>query len=55
MLPYTLIQEADDRLRKRVRRTELIHSHHFSEKLGIPIYFKCENLQRTGAFRFEAP
>lgn len=51
MLPYTLIQEADDRLRKRVRRTELIHSHHFSEKLGIPIYFKCENLQRTGAFR----
>ncbi|AAR33818.1 threonine ammonia-lyase [Geobacter sulfurreducens] len=51
MLPYTLIQEADDRLRKRVRRTELIHSHHFSEKLGIPIYFKCENLQRTGAFK----
>ncbi|BBA69028.1 threonine ammonia-lyase [Geobacter sulfurreducens] len=51
MLPYTLIQEADDRLRKRVRRTELIHSHHFSEKLGVPIYFKCENLQRTGAFK----
>ena len=51
MLPYNLILEADDRLRKRVRRTELIHSHHFSEKLGVPLYFKCENLQRTGSFK----
>lgn len=46
-----LIHEAYDRLRKRVRRTELIHSHFFSEKLGYPVYFKCENLQRTGAFK----
>ena len=51
MLTYNLIQEAADRLKKRVRRTELIHSHHFSEKLGIPLFFKCENLQRTGAFK----
>jgi threonine dehydratase len=51
MLPYELIVEAYDRLRKRVRRTELIYSHHFSEKVGTPIYFKCENLQRTGSFK----
>ena len=51
MLPYDLIVEAADRLAKRVRRTELIHSHHFSEKLGFPLYFKCENLQRTGSFK----
>jgi len=51
MLPYNLILEAADRLAKRVRRTELIHSHHFSEKLGVPLYFKCENLQRTGSFK----
>lgn len=51
MLSYELIHEAADRLKKRVRRTELIHSHHFSEKLGVPLYFKCENLQRTGAFK----
>ena len=51
MLPYDLIAEAADRLRKRVRHTELIHSHHFSEKLGFPLYFKCENLQRTGSFK----
>jgi threonine dehydratase len=51
MLSYELILEADDRLKKRVRRTEIIHSHHFSDKLGIPLYFKCENLQRTGSFK----
>ncbi len=46
-----LIHEAYDRLRKRVRRTELIYSHYYSEKLGVPLYFKCENLQRTGSFK----
>jgi threonine dehydratase len=51
MLTYSLIHEAADRLKKRVRRTELIHSHHFSEKLGFPVHFKCENLQRTGSFK----
>jgi len=48
---YDLIQEAHDRLKKRVRRTELIYSHYYTEKLGVPLYFKCENLQRTGSFK----
>lgn len=51
MLPYAFVHEAADRLKKRIRRTELILSHHFSDRLGIPVYFKCENLQRTGAFK----
>jgi len=46
-----LIHEAYDRLKKRVRRTELIYSHYYAEKLGVPLYFKCENLQRTGSFK----
>jgi threonine dehydratase len=46
-----LILEAYDRLRKRVRRTELIYSHYYTEKLGVPLLFKCENLQRTGSFK----
>ncbi len=46
-----LIREAYDRLKKRVRRTELIYSHYYTEKLGLPLYFKCENLQRTGSFK----
>lgn len=46
-----LIYEAHDRLKKRVRRTELMYSHYYTEKLGVPLYFKCENLQRTGSFK----
>lgn len=46
-----LIQEAYDRLKKRVRRTELMYSHYYTEKLGVPLYVKCENLQRTGSFK----
>ncbi len=46
-----LISDAYDRLKKRVRRSELIYSHYYSEQLGVPLYFKCENLQRTGSFK----
>ncbi|MFZ4855270.1 MAG: threonine ammonia-lyase [Desulfuromonadaceae bacterium] len=47
----SLISDAYDRLRKRVRRSELMYSHYYSEQLGLPLYFKCENLQRTGSFK----
>lgn len=48
---HELIHEAYDRLRKRVRKTELIHSHYYSERTGSPLFLKCENLQRTGSFK----
>jgi threonine dehydratase len=32
--------------------TPMLHSRALSEKLGGPVYLKCENLQRTGAFKF---
>jgi threonine dehydratase len=51
MLDYQLIREAAARLENKVRRTELIPSHSFSERLGLPVFFKCENLQRTGSFK----
>jgi threonine dehydratase len=51
VLSFSLIQEAVERLEKRIRRTELIHSPHFSERIGSPIFLKCENLQRTGSFK----
>lgn len=46
-----LISDAYDNLKKRVRRSELIYSHHYAEQLGLPLFFKCENLQRTGSFK----
>ena len=51
MLNLNLIHAADVTLKKHIRRTELIHSHYFSELLGCPLFFKCENLQRTGSFK----
>jgi threonine dehydratase len=51
MLALTQIREAAAALRGRFRRTELIHSHYFSELIDLPVYFKCENLQRSGSFK----
>ncbi|NIQ92762.1 MAG: threonine ammonia-lyase [Desulfuromonadales bacterium] len=51
MLELRQIREAADRLGGRFRRTELIHSHYYSQQVGTPIHFKCENLQRTGSFK----
>jgi threonine dehydratase len=51
MLELAAIRDAAAFLKGRIRRTELIHSHYFSERLGHPLYFKCENLQRTGSFK----
>lgn len=51
MLDLDTIRRAATLLEKRVRRTELINSHYFSERAGFPVWFKCENLQRTGSFK----
>ena len=45
------IRMAAEKLADKVRRTELMHSRYFSEQLGHPVYFKCENLQTTGSFK----
>jgi threonine dehydratase len=34
-----------------IHRTPLIRSRTLSEQVGAPLYLKCENLQRTGAFK----
>jgi len=51
MLELDLIRQAAVQLRDLVRRSELIPSHYFSERLRASIHFKCENLQRTGSFK----
>jgi len=32
-------------------RTPVLHSRVLSERIGGPVYLKCENLQRTGSFK----
>ena len=51
MFDLDAIRAAEKNLKGRFRRTELIYSHYFSERLGYPLFFKCENLQRTGSFK----
>lgn len=51
MPDLSAIRRAADQLAGLVRRTELINSHYFSERAGFPVWFKCENLQRTGSFK----
>ncbi len=45
------IRQAAALLQGRIRRTELIQSEYFSSVIGRPLFFKCENLQRTGSFK----
>ncbi len=44
-------ETARERIVSAVHRTPLLHSRTLSERLGVPTYLKCENLQKTGAFK----
>lgn len=46
------IHLAQARIRSRVRVTPVINDSGLDETLGCRLYCKCENLQRTGAFKF---
>jgi len=51
MLTLQMIQEAAARIRGRVHRTPVVSSRSFNEATGKEVFFKCENLQRAGAFK----
>jgi threo-3-hydroxy-L-aspartate ammonia-lyase len=51
MLTIELIREARERIAARVHRTPVVTSHSFNEVAGRTVFFKCENLQRAGAFK----
>jgi threonine dehydratase len=44
-------EEARARIAGSVHRTPLLSSRTLSERVGAPVYLKCENLQKTGAFK----
>ena len=43
---------AAERIAGRVLRTPLVSRQSLNEALGFELFFKCENLQRTGSFKF---
>jgi threonine dehydratase len=46
------VRQAAERLRGVANRTPLATSRTFDNLLGARVFFKCENLQRGGAFKF---
>ena len=51
MLNLNLINEARERINGRIHRTPVLSSRLFNEAAGKQVFFKCENLQRAGAFK----
>ena len=49
---YADVVAAADRIEGHAHRTPVITSRTADAELGAQIYFKCENLQRMGAFKF---
>jgi threonine dehydratase len=45
------VQAAAGRIQALAKNTPVMHSRLFDEAAGIECYFKCENLQRGGAFK----
>lgn len=51
MLTIELIKEAAARIDGHIHHTPVITSRSFNERVGREVFFKCENLQRAGAFK----
>jgi threonine dehydratase len=51
MLTTDLIHAARERIAPRIHRTPVVTSRLFNEVAGKEVFFKCENLQRAGAFK----
>ncbi|MFY3383035.1 threo-3-hydroxy-L-aspartate ammonia-lyase [Paracidovorax sp. MALMAid1276] len=49
---YADVLAAAQRLEGKAHTTPVVRSTAIDERLGAKLFFKCENLQRTGAFKF---
>ena len=45
------VREAAERIRPHVHRTPVMTSATFDREIGAQVFFKCENLQKVGAFK----
>ena len=50
-LTLNRLNEARRRIEGMVHRTPLLQSQSLSARIGAPVWLKCENLQKTGAFK----
>jgi len=49
---FSDVQSAAERLAGQAHRTPVVTSRTFDQIAGCSVFFKCENLQRGGAFKF---
>ena len=49
------VRRAAKRLNGRAHRTPVLSSRTLNERLGATVFFKCENFQKMGAFKFRGP
>ena len=49
---YTDIEDAAQRIAPFIHRTPVLTSAYFNDLTGAELYFKCENFQKVGAFKF---
>lgn len=46
------VRSAHQRIKDYIHRTPVLTSRHADEKTGAQLFFKCENFQKVGAFKF---
>lgn len=51
MLTLDLINQAAARIKSHIHRTPVVTSRSFNRVAGKEVFFKCENVQRAGAFK----
>ena len=49
---YADVIAASQRLEGHAHKTPVLTSRTVDDELGATVFFKCENLQRMGAFKF---
>ncbi len=52
MITLSDIREAHSRIQDRIEKTPVMSSSTINRMTGCEVFFKCENLQRVGAFKF---
>ncbi|PWN07224.1 threonine ammonia-lyase [Rhodohalobacter mucosus] len=49
---YADIEDAARRIASMIHRTPVLTSSYFNDETGAELFFKCENFQKVGAFKF---
>ena len=49
---FSNVEQAHKRIRSQIHRTPVLTNRQVNERAGASVFFKCENFQKVGAFKF---